>query len=424
MNNAFPTNIITVRGTKLRSHAAPKPSADPPAASPRATYAWCIPLKFEEAGRSGVSAKKTRSRFYFPYDPGRGFAVVGASRERARSPARDGAGARGLRYASDDSCLIDTYMVKQGARSRRAVSKTSVRTTRRRTGGTGVREHERARRRETRRVAPGGVGGRSVTSGARARIRGKPSSRRSRGASSRRAHPSIRRRRAFSVALARRASVGARAGARGARAGGAPAGRALRRALAVTGGAAAAVGARAGHRERGGVRRRWSARKRVGQRDVSESVLESVRPTNPRTAGFCPSRCHRHGVASLRVRRRFTNRDLSVEGSVDRSRIGTVHSLPPRRHAATRSTRDPARCSSAPLSSRRRPAALTRGARARGRARSNRRGSTRPSSFDSIPPRGRRRRCPARSRRPPRGPDPGPRRAPVRRRLARRLRSR
>ena len=228
--------------------------------------------------------------------------------------------------------------------------------------------------------------------------------------------------------------MGARAGARGARAGGAPAGRALRRALAVTGGAAAAVGARAGHRERGGVRRRWSARKRVGQRDVSASVIYEIfwisgkycsRPTNPGTAGFCPSRCHRHGVASLiRVRRRFTNRDLSVEGGVDSSRIGTVHSLPPRRHAATRSTRDPARCSSAPLSSRRRPAALTRGARARGRARSNRRGSTRPSSFDSIPPRGRRRRCPARSRRPPRGPDPGPRRAPVQHRLARRLRSR
>jgi|MDSW01.2.fsa_nt_gb hypothetical protein len=190
-------------------------------------------------------------------------------------------------------------MIKQGARSRRAVSKHRFVQQDDERVGTGVREHERARRRETRRVAPGGVGGRSVTSGKRARIRGKPRSRRSRGASSRRAHPSMRRRRAFSVALARRASVGARAGARGARAGGAPAGRALRRALAVTGGAAAAVGARAGHRERGGVRRRWSARKRVGQRDVSESDIESMRPTNPGTAGFFPSRCHRHGVASL-----------------------------------------------------------------------------------------------------------------------------
>ena len=190
MNNAFPTNTCDERNETSQR------GAETIRRSPRGVREQCIcvvhPTNLRKLVVPAFRKKNTHVHVFISRTtPAAGSRSSGprASRERARSRARDGAGARGLRYASDDSCLIDTYMVKQGARSRRAVSKTSVRTTRRRTGGTGVREHERARRRETRRVAPGGVGGRSVTSGARARIRGKPSSRRSRGASSRRAHP-------------------------------------------------------------------------------------------------------------------------------------------------------------------------------------------------------------------------------------------
>ena len=102
-----------MRGTKLRSHAAPKPSADPPAASPSNI---CVVHPTNLRKLVVPAFRKKKHVFISRTTPAAGSRSSGprASRERARSRARDGAGARGLRYASDDSCLIDTCMVKQG----------------------------------------------------------------------------------------------------------------------------------------------------------------------------------------------------------------------------------------------------------------------------------------------------------------------